>query len=920
MTSVRAAPWRWVALVLVLTGGLGIEAITQQPADATGGMFPQTYDARTAFAGLAAVEPGTSQRARLAALQQDILELEATFDATTGVTRTLWSRTGYLTQPQPGPAIDIADAFIASNLAMLGLIDEDVGDRELTDLVFSQVTGATHVYYRQRHGGIPVYATQLQVNVNRDGRILSVNNSFVPAIGSGVNATVPAIDAASAVQGALQHLQGAPSAASTGPQRAHLMVLPIQKGVARLVWNFQIDLADGSHAYDFTVDAETGQVWTRYDRVWAERYKVYPQPVESPIHVAQLPPRDARSIVFNPAHPAASPFGWHDADGVPGAESTLMVGNNVHAYDDSAAANRPPTVQPDCGSLLDCIFPVWFVQTPSVYSAAAVANLFYWNNIVHDVQYLYGFDEAAGNFQLNNYGRGGALALGNDSVQAEAQDSLMLNNAYIYVPPDGQPPRMQMFLWTHTEPARDSDLDSGVIVHEYGHGISARQVGGPSNVDCLRNAQQPGEGLSDWLALVYTAQASDTGGMPRGAATYLLGQPTTGPGVRGVPYSADPAVNNWTYESIAGKAIPHGVGAVWAQGMWRVYWALVDRHGSSTDLYGVHGAAGNQRAMLYVNEGMKNVVCNPTFTDMRDAIMQSAVDNYGGADVCLMWTAFAAFGLGVDAISHGPSSTSPRNGYGVPEACVTSPPEASTPFYPLERVGERRQEFGWKYVANASWYQLWITDTTGVRTHEWHLAATAGCSNAETFCRITPEVDLNAGPAWWWVRTWNAAGYGPWSPAGTFLAGPPEPPSLGGPRGQIDTALPTYRWNPSVSATWYRLWVDDAAGHRFDQWYPESALFCYPPESLCRITPAVALHPGAANFWVQSWNAFGASPWSLASSFTVPEVASGVRFYSDGKLWIDDATLRDVPAAIAGLSAGEEPCASTAYSTRCVPR
>ena len=39
--------------------------------------------------------------------------------------------------------------------------------------------------------------------------------------------------------------------------------------------------------------------------------------------------------------------------------------------------------------------------------------------MVHDLTYQYGFNEAAGNFQVNNYGRGG---VGGDDVRCEAQD------------------------------------------------------------------------------------------------------------------------------------------------------------------------------------------------------------------------------------------------------------------------------------------------------------------------------------------------------------------------------------------------------------------------------------------------------------------------------------------------------------------
>jgi hypothetical protein len=53
-------------------------------------------------------------------------------------------------------------------------------------------------------------------------------------------------------------------------------------------------------------------------------------------------------------------------------------------------------------------------------------------------------------------------------------------------------------------PDRDSDLDNGVIAHEYGHGISNRLTGGPATVLCLNNAEQMGEGWSDWFALNLT--------------------------------------------------------------------------------------------------------------------------------------------------------------------------------------------------------------------------------------------------------------------------------------------------------------------------------------------------------------------------------------------------------------------------------
>ena len=412
-----------------------------------------------------------------------------------------------------------------------------------------------------------------------------------------------------------------------------------------------------------------GRIWTRFNWVSDASYKVYAQPTESPNHVQPpqpLPPADGRTLEVDPQDATASPFGWHDTDGIAGAEFTIMRGNNVHVYEDSDSNNVPPAVEPDCGATLVCDFPIDLTMEPAAYTDASVANLFYWNNTIHDVQYLYGFDEVAGNFQFNNYGNGG---LGGDDVRAEAQDGSGFNNANFSTPPDGNQPRMQMFLFNITTPGRDGDLDAGIIVHEYGHGISNRLVGGPSNVSCLSNLQQPGEGLSDWWFLAYTPQPFHTGETVRGAGTYVLGQPIDGPGVRPQPYSTDPAVNDYTYESISTLSVPHGVGSVWAQAAWEVYWALVDEHGFDPDLHNPAGGSGNQRMMLYVNEGLKNSACSPAFTDVRDGYIQAAVDNFGGEDVCTLWEAFAAFGLGVDASSGGPNSTSAVNGFELPPEC-----------------------------------------------------------------------------------------------------------------------------------------------------------------------------------------------------------------------------------------------------------
>ena len=73
----------------------------------------------------------------------------------------------------------------------------------------------------------------------------------------------------------------------------------------------------------------------------------------------------------------------------------MTRGNNVYAYTDTDANNSPDAGSaPDGGSSLNFNFPLDLTQAPSAYRPAAVTNLFYANNFIHDVMYRYGFTEA----------------------------------------------------------------------------------------------------------------------------------------------------------------------------------------------------------------------------------------------------------------------------------------------------------------------------------------------------------------------------------------------------------------------------------------------------------------------------------------------------------------------------------------------
>ena len=244
---------------------------------------------------------------------------------------------------------------------------------------------------------------------------------------------------------------------------------------------------------------------------------------------------------------------------------------------------------------------------------------------------------------------------------------------------------------------RDSDLDAGVIAHEYGHGISNRLTGGPAVVSCLNNAEQMGEGWSDWFALTLTTHPSDTGTTRRGVGSYLIFQPPAGNGIRPTPYTTDMTVNPSTYASVADAAAisqPHGIGYVWNTMLWEMYWNLVDRHGYNANVYDPWSTGGNNLALQLVMDGMKLQPCRPGFVDGRDAILAADVALTGGANSCEIWRGFAKRGLGFSA-NQG-LSTNRLDGveaFDLPASCtaatfgVFTPPVANAPEINVANAG-----------------------------------------------------------------------------------------------------------------------------------------------------------------------------------------------------------------------------------------
>ncbi len=381
-------------------------------------------------------------------------------------------------------------------------------------------------------------------------------------------------------------------------------------------------------------------------------YRVIPYPAESPLH-----PGGAHTLVANPWSMAAgnaTSLKWNSNGGT---DYTITRGNNVWAQEDrnnnnGTGAAPAATSSPD--PLIFDFTPNFTVTptqtTPTPNQQFNTVNLFYWNNIAHDLTYLYGLDEASGNFQDNNQGRGG---VGGDWVNADAQDGGGTNNANFSTPPDGQSGRMQMYLW-NGNPQKDGDVDNGIVIHEFGHGISNRLTGGPSQSGCLSNAEQMGEGWADYYALMYTQNWAtsnlNTGfSSPRGVGTYAIGQTPGGSGIRNQKYCTNFAINNQVYAAaISGES--HNRGEVWCATLWDMTWNIINQVGSiNPNLFDPTGAGGNSIALKLVTEGMKLQPCSPGFIDGRNGILQADQLLYGGAYECAIREAFRRRGMGAFA-------------------------------------------------------------------------------------------------------------------------------------------------------------------------------------------------------------------------------------------------------------------------------
>ena len=572
-------------------------------------------------------------------------------------------------------------------------------DWRITSEHTSEVSNVKHIRFQQLVDGFLVYGTESSLHISKTGTVLSSRLQFMERKSmkfSNSDDVISPLQAVEAVAWNMDYQITDPigflkskrerrnemwmsnGGISMGDIRAELVYVQKDENSLNLIWEIEIRDLDDEHWWIFQVNAEDGSVLGKVDIAQS----CYPMSDEAPLtdHNKNLfrienkevlktpaglscnncyevfalplatPYSGERTIMVNPADVIASPFGWHDLNGEVGAENTVTSGNNANAFE----ANDNFGYQPDGEFALN------FTDYPFdpeysgdfQYEDASITNVFYWANVLHDVTYRYGFTEAAGNFQHNNYLNGGAP---HDPVIIECQSTFRPCNASFSTQGDGIAPVLKLNLCND----KDGGFDGTVIAHEWGHGLSDRLTDGWYR--CLRNKETPSEGWSDWLAVVLTIKPEDTGATPRAIANYLKNQGPEGTGVRQFRYSTDMNVNPQTYESVITTTGVHHIGAIWGEILWEVTWSLIDEFGFDPDIHNFTGDinrdAGNIMAMAIIIESLKFTHCRPGFVDARDAIILAAWQIYGREVLCGLWEAFAKRGLGYYADQGSSEST-----------------------------------------------------------------------------------------------------------------------------------------------------------------------------------------------------------------------------------------------------------------------
>jgi extracellular elastinolytic metalloproteinase len=692
-------------LAASLAGAAAAAALLPATAGAVGA--PQaregrgTFDVRDAAAGIAASVPAARERAARATARSLGREAVVQLDAVTGTPRVVGRTDGALTGPSRAAPSKVALDWVRDRPGLFGL---DAADLAALGAPQETVTpGGVHILrWVQRYQGIPVAGAELRAHVAADGRLIDVQGA--PVTDASVRSTTPALSATTALRrvrgdagarGATPRVQRSGSGlrretSFTDDSAASLVIRPGADG-NRLAWHVRTRV-DSTHVYSYLVDARSGVVLSRDNMVrWdgsgdAWTYTPSPAIASNGGDVQRRQQFGPDWLFVNDGLLGKNAWAYSDVydDNLPGAADQVPA-NDGTPTDPIWAYPFQPVADPSCLPDFPCS---WRWGTPGSWEdnreQNAVQAFWFVNTFAEHLRAdPIGFDAVSGNFEFVD----GPDGIEGDGVFVETSDGAATaaglpdanhrNNANMYTPPDGYAPAMQMYLFGGNPGtfASNGGDDAAVVYHEYTHGLSNRLVIDPTlgGQGALTRPQAGamGEAWSDWYAMDFLVgdgspeepgyQADDpdvpgeivlAGYLSKGANWLResaldcpVGQVTLRCPRGGFTYADYGKV--W-----AGGPEVHADGEIWAQTLWDLRAALVERYGQLD---------GVRRARELITEGMRMTPVEPTFLDARDAILRYDATARGGLgrDRELIWRVFAERGMGFYAESDGPADPAP---------------------------------------------------------------------------------------------------------------------------------------------------------------------------------------------------------------------------------------------------------------------
>jgi Fungalysin metallopeptidase (M36)/Fungalysin/Thermolysin Propeptide Motif len=633
--------------------------------------------------------------------------------------------------------LDAAGRAVTSHAAELGVA---IGQPLQAASVQTSQLGSSVVTYKQTVGNYEVLGARITTVLDASGTVHALTGGFSPNVKS-ASTTAFKLSPQSALQSvlnastpkALEQRNGysyfsvnSSSFRALRPARLKPVYFPAD---GRLIAAYYIEVfgwrPDQAHAegWGSVVSAEDGSILrrTKLTHDASHSYRVFSETNRVPLENAYgdtTPHPTATPDGFLPAAPAPMQFITLDHAGISTGDpwlpagATHTVGNNVDAFFNSRATldglwdilGDGPVLNPAEGDFraslsspatfdypydvtatstdyLQIPFrPVTPIPTTSPQLNAKIVQAFYAGNWLHDLFYDLGYDEASGNAQQDNYGRGGL-----------AGDPLVVNPAFngtfTFAPADGESSQIYLGPNNFSGTLRDpSGFDFSTIAHEWTHTMYERlAVAGPS----LQN-QALNEGTADFVAMLLSVREPDRNAAPNSmlfSGAYPVGAyfnldydlpwdtlPAAGSagfpdntfyhGIRRFPYSADMRINpltlrhigysnplpattsppfDWKFRSLANPQI-HTAGEVWASALWQCARNILADETRSTF------EARKRRILAHLVTGLKMFPTDADYIEARNAVL-FAMRATDAADYELCRRGFVKRGFGAGALA-----------------------------------------------------------------------------------------------------------------------------------------------------------------------------------------------------------------------------------------------------------------------------